>query len=617
MAADLDSKIELKRLRGITRKNVDFDDDFDDVFLELYEQIFLEGKDIKEKPAAYTLTGSSVKRKDKKVTISVSSILSDDNETFVKNVYNRILGREPDQEGFNNLIGNLKANPDTDREEIIYSFWKSDEGQKKNIEVIGFHKIHLNDLLQYERSEFIENCYLQILGRKPSSNEIQIYCGAMDSYSMTKEQIVRFIKDSTEGKSKNIQIIGMAENSRKYQIKQSLFSVPVLGNLCLTFWNLLHFNRIIKDVNSRLYILQETEKSDDEKMTLFVEGKIQSLAAKEEKKYVQIIAEREKKYLELCAEIEKLKEKTEEVKNLRESVSKEAEILEETRERLGREEAKSDELKAGYNRLVNPEAETEYLERMNRLLSVRKTLWGPEERLKISPRATVSSCFFNTNSGTITIGDYTFAGSNVSILAGSHDRNLTGLLRRDAAEEEGFDITIGNGVWLGSGSTILGPATIGDNAVIAAGAVVVPGTVIPANTVYGGVPAKQIGSEIEPLKDYSESVMRALERKNGILFTDGWSEEKTLVYEGRGIAGHYILDSSCRVLIEPGEYKVIYSNESGDGVNLIVNANGKNEEHLLSGKEGKFDLNVQSEKCTYISFTVSTEKQIGISIIKN
>ncbi|MCR4649504.1 MAG: DUF4214 domain-containing protein, partial [Lachnospiraceae bacterium] len=194
MAADLDSKIELKRLRGITRKNVDFDDDFDDVFLELYEQIFLEGKDIKEKPAAFTLTGSSIKRKDKKVTIGVSSILSDDNETFVKNVYNRILGREPDQEGFNNLIQRLKANPDTDKEEIIYSFWKSDEGQKKNIEVIGFGKIHLNDLLKYERSEFIENCYLQILGRKPSANEIQIYCGAMDSYSMTKEQVVRFIK---------------------------------------------------------------------------------------------------------------------------------------------------------------------------------------------------------------------------------------------------------------------------------------------------------------------------------------------------------------------------------------------------------------------------------------
>ncbi|MCR4649503.1 MAG: DUF4214 domain-containing protein, partial [Lachnospiraceae bacterium] len=469
----------------------------------------------------------------------------------------------------------------------------------------------------YERSEFIENCYLQILGRKPSANEIQIYCGAMDSYSMTKEQVVRFIKDSTEGKSKNIQIIGMAENSRKYQIKQSLFSVPVLGNLCLTFWNLLHFNRIIKDVNSRLYILQETEKRDDEKMTLFVEGKIQSLAAKEEKKYAQISAEREKKYKELCDEIAKLKEATEEVKKLRKLASDEMENFERSREKLDKVDEKTEELRAGYNSLVNPESETEYLERLNRLLSGRKTLWGTEDRLKISPRASVYTCFFNTNSGTITIGDYTFAGSNVSILAGSHDKNLTGLIRRDAPEIEGYDITIGKGVWLGSGCTVLGPATIGDNAVIAAGAVVVPGTVVLANTVFGGIPAKQIGSEIETANDYSESVLKALKRKSGILFTDGWSEETFIGCDGDNTIGHYLLDNIGKVLVEPGSYKIIYSYDEGEGVCLTIDIDGKKEEHLLSKKCGVLDLNISNDKCIYISLTVAPEKNICIGIIRS
>ena len=114
----------------------------------------------------------------------------------------------------------------------------------------------------------------------------------------------------------------------------------------------------------------------------------------------------------------------------------------------------------------------------------------------------MASCFFNTNSGNITIGDYTFAGSGVSILAGSHDQHLKGLLRRDVEITEGCDINIGKGVWLASNSTVLGPVTIGNNAVVAAGAVVVPGTVIPENTIYAGVPAKCIGKlELEDAQD--------------------------------------------------------------------------------------------------------------------
>lgn len=123
-------------------------------------------------------------------------------------------------------------------------------------------------------------------------------------------------------------------------------------------------------------------------------------------------------------------------------------------------------------RLQNLQVDADYIRKLNYLCSSLPTVWGEEERLHISKLAAVDVCFFNTNSGHITIGDYTFAGSGVSILAGSHDMKLTGLLRRDADMTEGCDIQIGNGVWLASNCVILGPAVIEENAVVAAGAVV-------------------------------------------------------------------------------------------------------------------------------------------------
>lgn len=179
---------------------------------------------------------------------------------------------------------------------------------------------------------------------------------------------------------------------------------------------------------------------------------------------------------------------------------------------------------------------------LNRSLSTHKTLWGEEARLHISPKADVQSCFFNTNSGFITIGDYTFAGSRVSILAGTHDFRLTGLPRRDADLTEGCDITIGKGVWLASGCTLLGPCAVGDNAVIAAGAVVTPGTTVPANTIYGGVPAREIGRLEADKGNFRENpaLQSALSRQKGLLYGEGWSSKKNDVTD---FIGHWLAES--------------------------------------------------------------------------
>lgn len=239
--------------------------------------------------------------------------------------------------------------------------------------------------------------------------------------------------------------------------------------------------------------------------------------------------------------------------------------------------------------LQNFEVDESYIKKMNLVRSIYPTLWGDSERLHISELASVGSCFFNTNSGHITIGDYTFAGSGVSILAGSHDMRLTGLPRRDCELKEGCDIVIGKGVWLASNCTILGPATIEDNAVIAAGAVVTPETHVPAGTVYGGVPARKIvGAKCNLTDDFnSEPYREALERENGVVFLDGWSEKRELYHQEKKYIGHYLTSFKARIIVKK-KFLILFYHVAEFDEEMQMVINGKI--YLLNQKDGELDL---------------------------
>lgn len=105
------------------------------------------------------------------------------------------------------------------------------------------------------------------------------------------------------------------------------------------------------------------------------------------------------------------------------------------------------------------------------------------------------SVYFNTRSGSITVGANTVFGEGVMVLTGKH-ANI-----REAREqgvplhhvpESGRDVTIGRGCYVGSRAIIVGPVTIGDHAVIGAGAVVTHD--VPAETFAAGVPARVVAS---------------------------------------------------------------------------------------------------------------------------
>ena len=99
-----------------------------------------------------------------------------------------------------------------------------------------------------------------------------------------------------------------------------------------------------------------------------------------------------------------------------------------------------------------------------------------------------SGCRFQDQGG-ITIGEGSLIGHNVVLATLNHE--MDPLHRQDMHPAP---IVIGRHVWIGANATVCPGVTIGDGAIVAAGAVVTKD--VPANTVVGGVPARQI-KEIE------------------------------------------------------------------------------------------------------------------------
>lgn len=90
----------------------------------------------------------------------------------------------------------------------------------------------------------------------------------------------------------------------------------------------------------------------------------------------------------------------------------------------------------------------------------------------------------------VTIGNEVALGPNCVIYSHDHEYNSDSRAAWKG-QLQCAPVVIEDGAWIGSGVTILPGITIGERAVVAAGAVVTKN--IPPHTIWGGVPAEQIG----------------------------------------------------------------------------------------------------------------------------
>jgi acetyltransferase-like isoleucine patch superfamily enzyme len=128
--------------------------------------------------------------------------------------------------------------------------------------------------------------------------------------------------------------------------------------------------------------------------------------------------------------------------------------------------------------------------RIGQQLLTQHRVFGDPARLTMGREVILNDALVNTSSGRVSLEDYAFCGHGVCLLTGHHDYTKTGYARQAGVPQEGRDIVVGTGAWLGWNVTVLGPCSIGAHAVIAAGAVV--SGVVEAGWIYGGVPARPI-----------------------------------------------------------------------------------------------------------------------------
>ncbi len=143
----------------------------------------------------------------------------------------------------------------------------------------------------------------------------------------------------------------------------------------------------------------------------------------------------------------------------------------------------------GLNALaVAPQAEA--LRSMGEHLLRTHRIFGDPQRVMLGRDVVLNDALINTSSGTVTFEDFAFCGHGVCLLTGHHDYLRQGYDRQAAVPQQGRDIVVGSGAWVGSNVTVVGPCNIGRDAVIAAGAVVT-GPVEPG-WIYAGVPARPV-----------------------------------------------------------------------------------------------------------------------------
>ena len=107
--------------------------------------------------------------------------------------------------------------------------------------------------------------------------------------------------------------------------------------------------------------------------------------------------------------------------------------------------------------------------------------------LVVGKNCWIGKNLIGNGNGTIQIGDNCDIAPEVSFLTGGHE--IGGHDRR-AGKGEIYNITVGNGVWIGSRSTILKSVTIGDGSVIAACSCIHKD--VEADCLVAGVPAKVV-----------------------------------------------------------------------------------------------------------------------------
>ena len=138
---------------------------------------------------------------------------------------------------------------------------------------------------------------------------------------------------------------------------------------------------------------------------------------------------------------------------------------------------------------------------------------APTAVLKVGKNTAINEyCNIRASGCTIDIGDNCLFGQFATVIGSNHGIAASPLILEQAWDTEKCGVTIGEDVWLGSHAVVLPGVTVHQGAIIAAGAVVVSD--IPAYEIWGGVPAKKIGTRLPTQRGMPGSYSRQQKNEN-------------------------------------------------------------------------------------------------------
>ncbi|MCR4648249.1 MAG: hypothetical protein K5776_04140, partial [Lachnospiraceae bacterium] len=200
----------------------------------IMDDILKESEEIKKNNVSASAEKEHKEPKYKRLVL-LDTLLPGDDDAFAKAFVKKVLGKEPIDSECDAIKKKLKKF--SDRESFVYDFANSSEGRKLPIEVVGFTKVYMNDLMSFDGMEFIEKCFLFIMQRRVDENARTIFYDKLTK-GVTKEQMIYEFRNTPEGIETNVEIIGLEKAFKTQRTKR----LPQIAKE--TLYSLIHVRRI-------------------------------------------------------------------------------------------------------------------------------------------------------------------------------------------------------------------------------------------------------------------------------------------------------------------------------------------------------------------------------------
>ena len=137
--------------------------------------------------------------------VHIDDLLQYEGEEFITHLYENLLFRSPDKEGFSYHLNRLVQG--VPKQKVIIDFYKSPECSQKGAYLVEYEECDAGKLAAYPDEEFIGKCYHQLLHRDFDPAGYENYLKRLSSGEASKEDIIYAIRYSPEGEKVGVKLV--------------------------------------------------------------------------------------------------------------------------------------------------------------------------------------------------------------------------------------------------------------------------------------------------------------------------------------------------------------------------------------------------------------------------